>query len=164
MRLAWLPTVTAAISATAGSRSLLRATRTAVPCAHAVSPSSSSDQAGASVSGVIYEAPAATMNAPKIQLFTKAGCTLCDKAKDVLVSVSSEWPHTLEAIDITDADKQEWWERYKYDIPVLHLEGIYWAKHRIDADQARAALAEASAGEFLVPSRGEPDARRARAR
>lgn len=35
-----------------------------------------------SVSGVIYEA-SKTENSPTIRLFTKAGCTLCDKVKDV---------------------------------------------------------------------------------
>jgi len=33
-------------------------------------------------------------------------------------------------VDIIDADKTEWWDKYKYDIPVLHIDGQYWAKHR----------------------------------
>lgn len=32
-----------------------------------------------SVTGLIYEMP----NAPSVKLFTKQGCTLCDKVKDV---------------------------------------------------------------------------------
>ena len=80
-----------------------------------------------SVSGVLYEAPDTR---PRVKLFTKAGCTLCDKAKAVLAQAAEQQPHTLEAVDITDPDKAEWWGRYKYDIPVLHVDGVYWAKHR----------------------------------
>ena len=55
-----------------------------------------------SVSGTVYSAGD---DAPTVQLFTKAGCTLCDVAKGVLASASAEQPHTLEAVDITDEDK-----------------------------------------------------------
>ena len=82
---------------------------------------------GPSVSGMVYSAPDAE---PTVRLFTKAGCTLCDVAKDVLANARAEHPHTLEAVDITDPEHGEWWEKYKYDIPVLHIDGAYWAKHR----------------------------------
>ena len=78
-----------------------------------------------SVSGIVYSAGDGQ---PTVELFTKAGCTLCDVAKGVLKSASAEQPHTLVAVDITDADKTEWWSKYKYDIPVLHINNIYWAK------------------------------------
>ena len=55
-----------------------------------------------SVSGTVYSAGD---DAPTVQLFTKAGCTLCDVAKGVLASASAEQPHTLVAVDITDEDK-----------------------------------------------------------
>ena len=67
-------------------------------------------------------------------------------------------PHTLEAVDITDPDKTEWYSKYKYDIPVLHLNGRYWAKHRLTAEQAVIGLEAARSGSFVEPS-GEPDAR-----
>lgn len=110
----------------------------------------------ASVSGVIYSA---AESAPTVKLFTKEGCTLCDKAKDVLKEAMDEFPHTLEAVDITDADNAEWFSKYKYDIPVLHVNGQYWAKHRITIDEARQALGAAKEQGF-VPSKGEPDAGR----
>lgn len=36
-----------------------------------------------SVSGIVYEA--STADSPTIRLFTKVGCTLCDKVKDVRI-------------------------------------------------------------------------------
>lgn len=91
---------------------------------HCVADSS----ATGSVSGIVYSAT--TEGAPTVRLFTKAGCTLCDVAKEHLMKAASQEPHTLEAVDITDPDKRAWWQKYKYDIPVLHIDGIYWAKHR----------------------------------
>lgn len=79
------------------------------------------------MSGVLYSA---ADERPTVRLFTKEGCTLCDKAKEVLVQASQEQPHTLEAVDITDVENSYYWARYKYDIPVLTINGIYWAKHR----------------------------------
>ena len=33
-----------------------------------------------------------------MRLFTKEGCTLCDKVKDVLLSAAETEPHSLEAV------------------------------------------------------------------
>ncbi|KAL1528352.1 hypothetical protein AB1Y20_009706 [Prymnesium parvum] len=109
-----------------------------------------------SVSGMIYSAPEGT---PHVRLYTKEGCTLCDQAKEVLVAAARQRPHTLEAVDITDPENSDFWARYKYDIPVLTIDEIYWAKHRITLDDALDALALAEVGQ-LMPSKGEPDAER----
>ena len=113
-----------------------------------------------SVTGMIYEVEnniESSGSNPTVQLYTKEGCTLCDKAKDVLGLLREEHPHSLEAIDITDPDKTDIFDKYKWDIPVLHLNGIYWTKHRLTVDEARSALEEARAGTFEA-QRGEPNA------
>lgn len=51
-----------------------------------------------------------------------AECTLCDICMCMCM-------HVIQ-VDITDEDKKEWWDKYKYDIPVLHVNGDYWIKHR----------------------------------
>ena len=111
----------------------------------------------ASVSGIVYAA--ADEGAPKVSLFTKEGCTLCDKAKEVLRQAATDVPHTLEAVDITDPEQAHWWGKYKYDIPVLHVDGQYWAKHRITLEDSLEALASARDQRF-EPRLGEPDAER----
>lgn len=111
-----------------------------------------------SVTGIIYEAADQTSGSkPTVQLYTKEGCTLCDKAKDVLKALRDEHPHSLEAIDITDADKTEYFDKYKWDIPVLHINGLYWTKHRLTAEEAIESLEDARLGVFEV-QRGEPNA------
>ena len=96
---------------------------------------------------------------PNVTLFTKGGCTLCDKVKDVLECIRTDHPHSLYAVDITDDDKTHWFDKYKYDIPVLHMNGIYWAKHRLTIDDAISGLIEARNGQFTLRN-GEPDASR----
>jgi len=78
--------------------------------------------------------------------------------QDVLKSVREEQPHTLEAVDITDDDKKEWYSKYKYDIPVLHVKSSgYWTKHKLTADDALLAIKQARNGDFTARD-GEPDA------
>lgn len=108
-----------------------------------------------SVSGTIYSVP--EQNAPTVRLFTKEGCTLCDKVKETLESLRDEFPHSLEAVDITDDDNKIWYGKYKYDIPVLHVGEQYWIKHRITVEEAKQGLYEAKLGSFKRRS-GEPDA------
>ena len=109
-----------------------------------------------SVTGDVYQGP---VGAPTVTLFTKADCTLCDKVKDVLRQVQEQAPHSLVQMDITDADKEEWWDRYKYDIPVLHVNQAYWIKHRLSPEDAVSGIRSAAEGSFKSPP-GEPDASR----
>mmetsp|Transcript_18894 Transcript_18894/g.27953 ORF Transcript_18894/g.27953 Transcript_18894/m.27953 type:complete len:161 (+) Transcript_18894:373-855(+) len=108
-----------------------------------------------SVTGTIYSAM--EKDAPIVRLFTKEGCTLCDKVKETLESLRDEIPHSLEAVDITDSEHTIWHDKYKYDIPVLHVGEHYWTKHRVTSDEARKSLCQARSGSFKRRS-GEPDA------
>ncbi len=47
----------------------------------------------------------------------------------------------------------------RYDIPVLHINDIYWTKHKLSEEDAIAAIEEACAGDFAMRS-GEPNAGR----
>lgn len=116
--------------------------------------------AATSVTGIAWECE--DDQSPTVSLFTKAGCTLCDEAKAILASCRDTSPHSLQLVDITDPDKTDWWNRYKYDIPVLHVDGAYWAKHRITPDLARDAIATAQRcrreGIPFPASSGQPNA------
>mmetsp|Transcript_7696 Transcript_7696/g.8888 ORF Transcript_7696/g.8888 Transcript_7696/m.8888 type:complete len:198 (+) Transcript_7696:73-666(+) len=107
-----------------------------------------------SVTGPVYTIDG---NHPTVQLYTKEGCTLCDKVSDVLRSIQQDHPHSLEAIDITDDDKTDAWDKYKWDIPVLHINGEYWTKHRLEVGEAQEALTKAQDGTF-EKQKGEPNA------
>ena len=115
----------------------------------------------ASVTGNVYQAEDDDDNDNKVQvtLFTKEGCTLCDKVKDILKECRDEVPHSLDQVDITDESHAEWHSKYKYDIPVLHVNGQYWLKHRTTREEAKAGLLEAANKGTDFPARpGEPNA------
>lgn len=107
-----------------------------------------------SVTGIVYKRD---KEYPTVKLFTKEGCTLCDYVKNTLVAIVDDHPHTLMQIDITDEEHVEWFNRYKFDIPVLHMNDIYWTKHRLSVDEAVGAMKEALQGNFSLRE-GEPNA------
>ncbi|KAH0628168.1 hypothetical protein JD844_008991 [Phrynosoma platyrhinos] len=72
----------------------------------------------------------ANTNLPVLTLFTKNPCPLCDEAKAVLEPYKHKF--ILQEVDITLSDHVSWFEKYKDDIPVFHLNGQFLMKHRVD--------------------------------
>ena len=95
-------------------------------------------------------------NAPLVTLYTKEGCTLCDQVEDVLQEIRASHPHSLQRKDITD--DQYWWDRYKYDIPILHVNDMYWCKHRLTREQAMEGLTQVAQNTFESNLQDEPNA------
>ena len=54
-------------------------------------------------------------------LYTKPDCTLCERARTHLTRLQGRFPHTLTLVDITNDPSL--FERYKYVIPVLVIDG-----------------------------------------
>ena len=74
----------------------------------------------------------------KIVLYSKPGCHLCDEAHVVLEEVRREQPFELEVRDISR--KRALIEAYGLDIPVVTINGVEAFRHRVTADELRAAL------------------------
>ncbi len=77
-----------------------------------------------------------------ITLYTKEGCTLCDKVKAFLTAHADQWPHTLTEVDITQ--NHDTFMRYRYIIPVVTL-GDERLQAPISEGELEAALTRASA-------------------
>ena len=91
------------------------------------------------------------MNAPRVTLYTRVGCHLCDVAKGVLEDVCRERPFDLVTVDVdTDAALVE---RYGGEVPVVTIDGRKAFKFRVDPAALRTRLDRARAGE---PSAEEP--------
>lgn len=58
---------------------------------------------------------------PVVTLFTKEGCTLCHKARQIIEKVARDYPLVLEEFDITSDPAI--YEQYRYCIPVVHIDG-----------------------------------------
>jgi glutaredoxin len=71
-----------------------------------------------------------------VRFYTKPGCHLCEQAEELLEALAVECPLDLEKIDITtDIDI---FDRYRYEIPVVAVEGGGTASGRItEADLRR---------------------------
>ncbi|XP_035166545.1 glutaredoxin-like protein C5orf63 homolog isoform X3 [Oxyura jamaicensis] len=72
----------------------------------------------------------ASANMPVLTLFTKKPCPLCDEAKEALEPYKRRF--ILQEVDITLPENSAWYDKYKYDIPVFHLNGKFLMKHRVD--------------------------------
>ena len=72
----------------------------------------------------------------KIILYSKAGCHLCDEARDHLEDLAADHPFELDEIDIRRDEAL--FERYRYRIPVIVVDGVERLEGRIErADVAR---------------------------
>uniref|UniRef100_G1LUB0 Glutaredoxin-like protein n=4 Tax=Ailuropoda melanoleuca TaxID=9646 RepID=G1LUB0_AILME len=75
---------------------------------------------------------------PVLTLFTKDPCPLCDEAKDILEPYKNRF--ILQEVDITLPENSAWYERYKFDIPVFHLNGQFLMMHRVDISKLEKQL------------------------
>lgn len=67
----------------------------------------------------------------RVEVYTRAHCSLCEEAGAVLEQVRRRIPFELVWIDI-DADP-ELRRIYRYDIPVIFINGHKAFKHRVEA-------------------------------
>ncbi len=74
---------------------------------------------------------------PRVTFYTKAGCHLCDEARDHLEEIASLTAYDLIEIDIR-SDPQLF-ELYRYRIPVILINDVIVAEGRITYEE----LAEA---------------------
>lgn len=69
---------------------------------------------------------------PILTLYTKTPCPLCDELVDELTPFMDRL--NLEKVDITTPENQKFFKQYRYDIPVLHINGEFLCMHRLDAE------------------------------
>jgi glutaredoxin len=66
-----------------------------------------------------------------VVLYGKPGeCSLCEEAREVLERVKARAPFELLEVDIRE--DPEVFARFKYDIPVVFVEGREAFRHRVD--------------------------------
>lgn len=75
------------------------------------------------------------MNKILVQIYSRPGCHLCDEAKAAMVASGCSDQFTLEEVNI-DEDVALY-EQYRYDIPVIFINGVKSFKHRIDPKDFR---------------------------
>ena len=71
------------------------------------------------------------MSKPHVIIYSRPGCHLCDEAKAAIQNAGCHESFTLEEINI-ESDG-ELLRKYKYDIPVITIDGVEAFKHRVKA-------------------------------
>jgi len=67
---------------------------------------------------------------PRVTLYGKPGCHLCDDARAAVARVRAERPFELDEVDVTLDPAL--YRRYGERIPVLELEGEQLFQYRVD--------------------------------
>ncbi|KAL1773361.1 glutaredoxin C5orf63-like [Sigmodon hispidus] len=88
--------------------------------------------------GLLRNLSASNTALPVLTLFTKDPCPLCDEAKEVLKPYEHRF--ILQEVDITLPENSTWYERYKFDIPVFHLNGQFLMMHRVNTSKLEKQL------------------------
>ena len=78
------------------------------------------------------------MSAPRVTLYSRPGCHLCDDARAVIEAVCADLGEAYEEVDITTDDDLE--DRYRDEIPVTLVDGRQHDFWRVDPARLRAAL------------------------
>ena len=82
----------------------------------------------------------ATPSNPRVTLYSRPGCHLCDDARAVIERVCAELGEAYEEVSIlSDA---ELLERFTNEIPVTYVDGRQHDFWRVSEDRLRAALAQ----------------------
>ena len=78
------------------------------------------------------------MTKPHVIVYSRPGCHLCDEAKDAIHSAGCDDLFTFAEINI-ESDP-ELLNKYKYDIPVVTLDGAEVFRHRVDSQKFRGLI------------------------
>lgn len=70
---------------------------------------------------------------PHVIIYSRPGCHLCEEAKAVIQNAGCSDRFTLEEINI-ESDS-ELLRKYKYDIPVVMIDGVEAFRHRVDVNE-----------------------------
>jgi glutaredoxin len=80
--------------------------------------------------------------ATEVTIYTRAGCHLCDEAKTAITPLLKEFGATVREIDIEGDGTLT--QRFGCDIPVIYIGRKKAAKHRVNLEQFRRQLRDAS--------------------
>ena len=79
---------------------------------------------------------------PEVILYTRAGCHLCEEAREEIGRVRDKIPFAFRSIDI-DRDP-ELVSLYNEEVPVIFVNGEKAFRYRVDAEELRKRLRNSS--------------------
>ena len=83
------------------------------------------------------------MSKAHVIVYSRPGCHLCDDAKEAIQRAGCSDLFTLEEVNIEkDVDLLR---KYKYDIPVVTIDGVEQFRHRVDSREFERLITEPGA-------------------
>lgn len=81
-----------------------------------------------------------SLSAEKVRviIYSRPGCHLCEEAKQAIQAAECNEEYTLEEINI-ESDP-ELLRLYRYDIPVITVDGVEAFRHQLTSDQFKQRL------------------------
>jgi glutaredoxin len=76
---------------------------------------------------------------PRVTLYTRAGCCLCEEAKRVLAEAGRRADFAFEELDIDRSPELR--RRYNDEVPVIAINQVKAFKYRVDRDEFLKKLA-----------------------
>ncbi|MEK6798370.1 MAG: glutaredoxin family protein [Planctomycetota bacterium] len=76
----------------------------------------------------------------RVTFFTKPDCTLCQAAWFVIERVRGAIRFETEVVDISAPGQEQWFDAYRNDIPVVHVNGKDVFRHHVDERTLRELL------------------------
>ncbi|HYV84006.1 MAG TPA: glutaredoxin family protein [Pyrinomonadaceae bacterium] len=73
-----------------------------------------------------------------VTIYSRPGCHLCDEAKAAILRAGCNDQFTLEEVNIESDD--ELLRKYKYDIPVIAIDGVESFIHRVSPEEFRTRI------------------------
>jgi glutaredoxin len=80
---------------------------------------------------------------PHVTLYTKPGCHLCEEAKQEMLAARIPDEYTFEEVNIEE--DAEAYDRYRFEIPVITINGHKAFKYRLTAEEFRRKVRRQSA-------------------
>ena len=80
---------------------------------------------------------------PRITMYSRRTCGLCDRAREVIEQARSERGAEFEEVFIDGDDGLEW--EYGLRVPVILVDGVERFEVEVRAEELRAALAQPGA-------------------
>ncbi|MBI3753717.1 MAG: glutaredoxin family protein [Deltaproteobacteria bacterium] len=71
----------------------------------------------------------------RVEIYSKKGCCLCKKAKELIHKVNAEVPFSFKEVDITASE--DLFRKYKEDIPLVFINGKKAFKFKVDEVEFR---------------------------
>ncbi|KAJ2799628.1 hypothetical protein H4R20_004360 [Coemansia guatemalensis] len=75
-----------------------------------------------------------------LTMFTHSRCQLCVDAKEALAQVRKQVPFEISEVDIRKPGNERWFDEYKYDVPVIHVNDEFLLWHRVNVADTVAKL------------------------